>query len=366
MITRFPTQFSAILVLLLFLTACNKQSFHEPTDETLPAAPTLTAPQVTITDGMMTFKDFEEMNKVYDFARLAPTEQLLQWQESIGFRSGNYYFRKALQEYCCELDENAMNEVRSKYAGKVHASEDGVAPLFDVGSIGWLTNGEGLLKVGLSIIHYSDNYNISILDGSREKLQQALQNPVTDEAAGIIVIPAYAPQSELQFRSCLSGTEISGFAPLDAPWLQIGTHSFRIKEASVEVKNLNACVSSFDPQGRPFTLCHVKVVLRYHFHHQRKATFLGTVCERTPWLFNSDWRLFHNAPLSFGFPNPITGSKVNILTGNECKYDEDWPVLTQLETSISQAQNTNVTCIDRLTLSTTATNTGLNVTVIHD
>ncbi len=73
-----------------------------------------------------------------------------------------------------------------------------------------------------------------------------------------------------------------------------------------------------------------------------------------------------NAPLSFGFPNPIIGSKVNILTGNECQYNEDWLVLTQLGTSISQAQNTNITCIDRLTLNTTATNTGLNVTVIHD
>ncbi len=209
-IQRNSAQFSAILVLLLFLTACNKQSLQDPVDEVQTTTPALTAPQVTITDGLMTFKNFEEMNEAYDFVRQAPTEQLLQWQESIGFRSGNYYFRKALQEYCCELDENALNEVQSKYTGKVRASEDGVAPLFDVGSIGWLTNGEGLLQVGLSIIHYSDNYNISILDGSREKLQQALQNPVTDEAAGIIVIPAHAPQQGVAVQIVSEWDEVRG------------------------------------------------------------------------------------------------------------------------------------------------------------
>ncbi len=342
-----------IFISLAFVIGCQKNELKIASTDSFTCPNKVVTerdgtPVVQVLDNTLVFQSIEHYNQVREWVQSTSVSSLMAWQQSLGFKSSRYYYEEAFAQNCCPDEEGNIEQVATLYSGKViyDSIEKDIKPLLPFLTTGWLVNYKGDFRVGQSLVRYTSNYVISVIDGSSSKLANALLNPVDDVANGIYVHPTEVANR----RGCCA-------LNLNAPSVSNG--SKRIKTASIS--NLDESFSVFVPNFG--TLYNVIFTFKGYFHHQRKTWFGWTVCQRTKW----DYRVGEVARLlnipancqctSVGFVNPKT---INIagISGNECKYDFEQQVFSSLNVTPDVYWKIDL-CVEEIWLNTKALDSNL-------
>ncbi len=189
----------SFLFLLFFIAAvpygCQKNEYKIESDTKCTPAPVSSREPLTavpVSDGMLAFTSVEHYNQVREKVQAAETADLMNWQNSFNFKSAQYYYHEAIGQLCCPDSEDAnMPAIAANYAGKISYSDadQDINPILPMVTTGWLVNENGEFKVGPSLIHYSNQFVISVVDGSRTKMNAAIANPVNNPSNGVYVHP---------------------------------------------------------------------------------------------------------------------------------------------------------------------------------
>jgi len=166
-------------------------------------------PSVQIVDSTIVFQSIEHYNQVHEYVQGASVATLMAWQQSIGFKSARYYYEEAIGQNCCPDEEGNFEKIAASYAGKVlyDLTEKDIKPMLPFVTTGWLVNHRGDFKVGNTLVRYTSDYVISIVDGSLSKLATAVSNPVDDAGNGIYVHPAVYSALDLRVEEILLNTK---------------------------------------------------------------------------------------------------------------------------------------------------------------
>ncbi len=352
----------SFLLLLFFIAAvpfgCQKNEYKIESDTT--CTPTdvssreLLSP-VPVSDGMLAFTSVEHYNQVRAQVLASQTADLMSWQGSFNFKSAQYYYREAIGQQCCPDSEDAnMPTIAANYNGKVlyDAAEQDLKPIIPMVTTGWLVNENGELKVGSSLIHYSNQYVISVVDGSRTKMDAAIANPVNNPSNGVYVhsiVAAAAP--------CCPWA-------LDAPSVNTGGGSGSKRIKTAYMTNWDESYAVYIPQLNT-TIYNVIFTFAIYFHHQRKTWLGWTVCQRTQWQYKaSETAQITNIPancgcLPPGFVNPVLINIPLTTTGNECKYNYEKQIFAALNVSPTAYYSIGL-CTNKMKLETKALDSGLS------
>jgi hypothetical protein len=309
-------------------------------------------PVVQVVDGTLNFQSIEQYNQVREWVQSASLETLLAWQQSIGFKSVQYYYHEALNGLCCPDEQADIDQIARDYAGKVlfDTVEKQIDPLLPMTTTGWLTNVNGEFKVGPSLVHYTPDRVISVVDGNQSKMLAACLNPVDNPNNGVYVHPTIAE------RGCCP-------VALNAPSVSNGNSSGSKRIKSAWVTNWDESYASYIPQLNT-TLYNVIYTFAAQFIHQKKTWLGWTVCQRTYWRYSiGETALITNIPLNcnclpVGFVNPKVIS-VNITSGFQCKYHYEQPVFSALNVSPEVYHSIGL-CVQKISLNTFATDSGLH------
>ncbi len=88
-----------------------------------------------------------------------------------------------------EPNSTVLSQVLIDYSPGVVLRDSAIETFFSHKHVAMLISPEGFVKIGRSLHYFSDDYQIIIVDGSKEKMLLALQRPITDTLSGIFVIP---------------------------------------------------------------------------------------------------------------------------------------------------------------------------------
>jgi hypothetical protein len=309
-------------------------------------------PLVQVIDSTLVFQNIEHYNSVREWVQTASLESLMLWQQNLGFKSSRYYYEEALSQNCCPDEEGNVEQIAALYAGKVlyDPVEKDIKPLLPFVTTGWLVNRLGNFKIGNSLVRYTADHVISVIDGSASKLATALVNLVDDIPNGVYVHPVVGDRSD-----CCAWN-------LNAPSVNNGNSngSKRIKTAWVTNwdESFSANVPNFG------NMYNVIFTFAGHFHHQRKTGLGWTVCQRTRWEYRvGEVARIINIPtncqcIPVGFVNPKT---INISTtsGNECKHNFEQQVFSALTVTPNVYWALDL-CVEQISLNTKALDSNLS------
>ena len=309
-------------------------------------------PTVQVVDSTLVFESIAHYNQVRAYVQSASVSTLTAWQQSIGFKSARYYYEEAISQNCCPDEEGNVEEIAAAYAGKVlyDATEKDIKPLLPFMATGWLVNHRGDFKVGNSLVRYTPDHVISVIDGSTSKLTTALSNPVDDVVNGIYAHPIVGDRGD-----CCAWN-------LNAPSVNNGSSSGSKRIKTALVTNWDESFSAYVPNFG--TMYNVIFTFAGYFHHQRKTWFGWTVCHRTRWEYHAGEvaRLINIPPncqcIPVGFINPKT---INISTtsANECKLNFEQQVFSALNVTPSVYSALDL-CIEEISLKTKALDSNLS------
>jgi hypothetical protein len=344
-----------VLITLSFAFGCQKNELKITSDfdcTKQPASDRNGAPSVQIVDSTIVFQSIEHYNQVREYVRGASVATLMAWQQSIGFKSARYYYEEAIGQNCCPDEENNFEQITASYAGKVlyDPTEKDIKPLLPFVTTGWLVNHRGDFKVGNSLVRYTPNHVISIIDGSLTKLSTALSNPVDNAGNGIYVHPTVGDRGDccawnLHASSVNNGSS-SGSKRIETAWVTNWDESF-----SFNVPNFG-------------TMYNVIFTFGGYFHHQRRTLIGWVVCQRTRWEYSAGEvaRIINIPPncqcLPAGFVNPKTIS-ISTTSANECKLNFEQDVFAGLNVTPAVYSVLDL-CVEEISLNTKALDSNLS------
>jgi hypothetical protein len=111
------------LLFLILVSSCQKNEFKLKND--LQCTPGTSGserndwPTVQVEDGMLVFQSLDQYNQVRAWVQNAPIATLMEWQESLGFKSERYYYQEALGGICCPDEQANIDQIAATYEGKV-------------------------------------------------------------------------------------------------------------------------------------------------------------------------------------------------------------------------------------------------------
>lgn len=159
-----------VLIMLAFALGCQKNELKNPEWEwqcPVSVEDRDGMPNVQVMDSTLVFQSLEQYAQVRAWVQTASVETLMAWQQSLGFKSIRYYYEEAMAQQCCPDEEGNIAQIAAAYAGKViyNSEENDINPLLPFIMTGWLLNHRSNLKIGNSLVHYTADHVICILDG---------------------------------------------------------------------------------------------------------------------------------------------------------------------------------------------------------
>lgn len=286
-----------------------------------------------------------------EWVQNASVATLMAWQQNLGFRSVRYFYEDALAQNCCPDEEGNVEQIAALYAGKIiyDAAEKDIKPLLPFVTTGWLVNRRGEFKVGNSLVRYTNDHVISVIDGSTSKLAAALSNPVDDVPNGVYAHPVVGDRGE-----CCAWN-------LNAPSVNNGSSSGSKRIKTAWVTNWDESFAAGVPNFG--TMYNVIFTFAGYFHHQRKTWLDWTVCQRTRWEYTTGEvaRLINIPPncqcIPAGFINPKTIS-ISTTSANECKLNFEQQVFSALNVTPAVYSMLDL-CFERISLNTKALDSNL-------
>jgi hypothetical protein len=114
----------------------------------------IAAPELTIENNTVIFKDANQHKKTLEFISSSTTEELISWQTSLGFYSAGLYYELAKKEVCCPDETTDLTALAAKYEGKIKLSADkhDFSPLVKAPLSSWLTNDKGGFMVDHTLV----------------------------------------------------------------------------------------------------------------------------------------------------------------------------------------------------------------------
>lgn len=340
-VTRF------VLTSMLFLSAASFTLAQ--TNQTLSQV----VSTLQIKDGALQFQDMYQFSNIRFAIEQSSTEDLMAWQQQIGFVSSNYAYNQALNAVCCQdLTVEQWEQIKHSFEGTANVDVENfeVSPKVELsGTCGWIANAQGEFWIGNGLCKVTNGHVFSILDGSRTKLAQAEASLQSDEGNGVFVIPYYLP---------LNAPEISDCSAIICTTETVGNK--RVKDA--------ASVMTFEyyvgqtAQG-PLPIAYFSH--RLFALHQRRSLWVWSVCQRTRWTYNAKATIKVNIPPTIppSAASPSNGGSVNInwtgtTAGEVCKFQIDKAFLILNGVSLEQAKSIGV-CYSLNEFSITALDSGI-------
>lgn len=346
-------------ILCFALWHCSKVEYIGKIDEGVEVVP-LSAedrsqPPLQLVNGRLKFQDFSHFWAVRADIEGANPDSIQAWQESIGFQSSMYHYKKALEALCCEdYDVSYWQQKKQEYQGKATIDTDNfeVSPLTGGSqTTGWIANAAGEFLIGNVLCKVSPSHTFSILDGDALKLANAQTTLQSNPSIGVFVSPIVSSMPAIGCSTVL-------FPPVNNG-NSVGSQ--RIKEAvSYDL------MEHFVGQGLegPIPIAMYTHVLAAH--HQKKSIFGWSICDRTRWAFASTTQItisgIPTSPTSIatvGFSSPVRITRsVSATSGEVCKFRDERNYLTINNISFEQASNI-VRCYSRNDATVTALKSGL-------
>lgn len=309
-----------LLCVALFFTSCSKK------EETLVLDYKTSAPQLTIVNNTIVFKDGEQYKKTLEFIDMSTTEEIMKWQTSMNFYSAKRYYEMAKEEVCCPDENTDLVPLSVKYAGKLAVNQDehSFSSIVPTPTTSWLTNEKGGFKVAQTLVLYQGDNIYSILDKDDAMLRSGIYDVNADKSK-ILDVHAYGMSKAdgVHDRGACgrnaqnTAPQIAIPGPLSNGCGSNGCH--RIKDAwhSIYDESIVVSVSSGGFSGQVPTIIFNRDLFS---KQQRRNLSTWSVCDRTPWTFTANYSLTHNVPAVYAPPsNPLTNS-IGWTTGDECEW----------------------------------------------
>lgn len=143
-------------------------------------------PDVYVENGYLVFKGIEAVDSVINMLASMTEEKKEDWEAGIGFKSARAEFSKLYGEYEKLESKEEYLSFRSKFESKLkfegeNPEEWSVDYPFATRYFIPVLNEEGVLKIGKSIIKYTKQNHIIVLDGDLEKLNNLDKYANNDE-----------------------------------------------------------------------------------------------------------------------------------------------------------------------------------------
>lgn len=289
-------------MLLVFFTACNKDGLLVDSNE-LPDSS-----DVLVKDGELFFPDVEAFHKVCEFIKTADENEIMYWQNKIGFKSVSFHYFSAKKSLGVNETQEDWEKLKANYTDLIKIDGHKIRPRLEIGSFGWLIGKNNQLRVGKSIVYYTaDEYSISVPDGDLDKLERAKLTKQSDAGNGIYVHPVVISRDS-RLRNC-GNIIIDDFrSPNDQRKIDI---RFGVLNTSVVIGSIT----------------DVRVEAKVYFDHEKRA-FLG-IWNGDPTICTYDCSVSGNISLpEFSINGPISFSENNFVTGNESRYERLIPLIT--------------------------------------
>jgi hypothetical protein len=301
---------------LLFSQSCKKNTENAllaPATESISA---VLPPNVKVENNTLVIKDVEEYKQIRTFLDQSSTEEILHWQESIGFFSIRRWYEVAILENCC----GDSPEVAPKYAGKVlfNTEDNTFAPKQHIPHLDWLVNDKGGYFVANTLIYFRGDSIFSIKDESHSLIHAVHFDPFKSPE---IILDAHAygigiKPNSVQERGCTQN--LQGTAPIAYQNTPQANGNHRVLDSSHSILDYSTVlVRSGLPNSNVFDFVSSK-----YAKHQRKTALGWTVCERTTWTIAAEYVLTHNIPVTFGPPtNPLTETIGWTTNVEQCEWN---------------------------------------------
>lgn len=163
---------AVIAMVLTVFNACQKDELKTSPDEAIAKTGN---PDVYLENDYLAFKNMNAVDSVMNVLNSMSRQEKEAWDQNMGLKSARAEFDKLYDEYEKLTSKEEFLKFKSKYAGQLKFNEMDETdcsidyPYIET-SFTPILNNHGVFKVGLSILCYTNESQIIILDGDLNKL----------------------------------------------------------------------------------------------------------------------------------------------------------------------------------------------------
>lgn len=159
---------------MLLLLGCN-DTLEEMTEE-LPEV--IIAGVSVDKNGFLVFTDQTAYNHISSLVDKMDDQEFLKWEQSLGFLSAQTFLNNVEAEVEKIETLSQFVTLKNKYSGKLIFTDDGDIKLpFYATAWSRVLSPEGIMKIGDMLYFFSEDKEISIVDGKYEDIEKAYENP---------------------------------------------------------------------------------------------------------------------------------------------------------------------------------------------
>jgi hypothetical protein len=254
------------------------------------------------------------VTRAFEWVKNGKIDKIKAWTSGLGFRSADDHYQEALSAFCGIEDPAALEQLRNQFGQLVWFDETGgPQPAGGPNSLSCFLNKDGEFGVGTTLVRYTPTHVISVLDGDRSKMENAVRTCTTDSAQQVIVHDrTFCPGIHSQTQDSQNHRLIS----------TVGVYN------NSYFTNISL---DFDLDGYADAVITLVTVI-YDFHTNikvRKKKFLFWMCERKNITWSRNLVMYNNFNAAIGgnysVPNPFLSS-ASITSGTECDYNYLVPI----------------------------------------
>lgn len=163
---------AAIAMVLTVFNACTKDELKIPSDDGIAK---VSKPDVYLENGYLAFKNMNAVDSVINVLGMMSRQEKDSWEQQMGLKSARSEFDKLFDEYEKLASKDEFLKFKAKYSEQLKFNEMDETDCsidypFVCSYYRSVMNYKGILKVGLSLLQYTKESQIIVLDGDMNKL----------------------------------------------------------------------------------------------------------------------------------------------------------------------------------------------------
>lgn len=128
-------------------------------------------------NGYLVFKDQTAYNHISSLVEKMDDQEFLNWEQSLGFLSAQTFLNNVDAQVEKIETLSQFETLKSRYSGKLIFTDDGDIKLpFYATAWSRVLSPEGIMKIGDMLYSFSEDKEISIVDGKYEDIEKAYEN----------------------------------------------------------------------------------------------------------------------------------------------------------------------------------------------